>query len=385
MRPPLSGIKVVELAVALAAPSAAAVLGDWGAEVLKVEPLTGDPQRFNTQNAYFQLDNRGKRSLSIDVKTEVGRDVLLRLLDDADVFVTNIRPSALQRLGFDHDTISARCPRLVYAVVSGYGLTGAAADKAGYDIGAYWSRAGVAGALAGPGEPPVPRPAFGDHQTAIALVAAVSTALFERERTGEGRLVSTSLVRAGAWAISSDLTAHMSGENPEPGLRRVLYNPLLGCYQAGDGRWFWLLGLEATRHWPGVAAAIGREDLLTDERFDSFGGLITNRFELVEILDVAFAAHPMAEWEKRFAEHDVWWDPVQDFDAVVADPVMHEAGAFRQMQGGRTLVTPPADVGAELGEVAQAPELGQHTEEVLLELGFDWDDITALKEQGVIP
>src|SRR5690242_5081044 len=133
MRPPLSGIKVVELAVALAAPSAAAVLGDWGAEVLKVEPLTGDPQRFNTQNAYFQLDNRGKRSLSIDVKTDVGRDVLLRLLDDADVFVTNIRPSALARLGFDHETISARCPRLVYAVVSGYGLTGAAADKAGYD------------------------------------------------------------------------------------------------------------------------------------------------------------------------------------------------------------------------------------------------------------
>ena len=386
MEPPFAGIKVVEMAVALAAPSAASVLGDWGADVLKIESLSGDTQRFNTQNAYFQLDNRGKRSLSIDVKTDEGRDVVLRLLDDADVFVTNVRPAGLARLGLDHETVSARCPRLVFAAVSGYGLHGPAADKAGYDIGAFWSRAGVAAALVGPGkEPPVLRPAFGDHTAAISLVSGIGAALIARERTGRGRLVSTSLVRTGAWVISSDLTAHMSGENPEPGLRRMLYNPMLGCYQAADGRWFWILGLEATRHWPNVAAAIGRPELVTDERFDSFGGLIANREELTAILDEAFAQHTLDEWAARFAEHDVWWDPVQDFDEVVGDPLMQAAGAFRPMKGGRTLVTPPVDVGIELGEVDQAPEMGQHTEEVLLELGYDWEGIGDLKERGIIP
>jgi crotonobetainyl-CoA:carnitine CoA-transferase CaiB-like acyl-CoA transferase len=273
---PFAGIKVVELAVALAAPSAAAVLGDWGAEVLKVEGLDGDPQRFNTQNAYFQLDNRGKRSLSVDLKTDEGLAIFHQLLDDADVLVTNIRPAGMARLGLDPESLAARYPRLVYAAVSGYGLTGPAADKAGYDIGAFWSRAGVAAALVGPGEPPVLRPGMGDHTAAISLVAAVGAALVARARTGEGRLVSTSLVRSGAWVVSSDLTAHMAGENPEPGLKRALYNPMLGCYQAGDGAWFWLLGLEATRHWPNVAAAVGRAELVDDERFDSFLGLITN-------------------------------------------------------------------------------------------------------------
>ena len=383
---PFTGIKVVELAVALAAPSAAAVLGDWGAEVLKVEGLTGDPQRFNTQNAYFQLDNRGKRSLSVDLKTDAGRAILLRLLDEADVFVTNIRPAGLARLGLDPDSVAARCPRLVYAAVSGYGLEGPAADKAGYDIGAFWSRAGVAAALVGPGvEPPVLRPGMGDHTAATSEIAAVGAALFDRARTGRGRLVSTSLVRSGAWVVSSDLAAHMAGEHPEPGLKRALYNPLLGCYQAADGGWFWLLGLEATRHWPNVAAAVGREELVADPRFDSFGGLITHRDALIAILDEEFAKHTLAEWAERFDAHDVWWDPVQDFDGVTGDPLMHAAGAFRPMEGGRTMIAPPADVGVELGEVAQAPEMGQHTEEVLLELGYDWEQIAALKEQNVIP
>jgi crotonobetainyl-CoA:carnitine CoA-transferase CaiB-like acyl-CoA transferase len=383
---PLAGIKVVELAVALAAPSAAAMLGDWGAEVLKVEGLTGDPQRFNTQNAYFELDNRGKRSLSLDLKTEEGKAILLRLLDDADVFVTNVRPGGLQRLGLDHESLAERFPRLVYAVVSGYGTTGPAADKAGYDIGAFWSRAGVAAALAGPGvEPPVLRPGMGDHTAAIALVAAVTTALFDRERTGRGRLVSTSLLRAGAHVISSDLAAHLAGENPVPGLRRALYNPMLGCYQAADGQWFWLLGLEATRHWPSVAAAVERKDLLDDERFADFLGLITNRDALIAILDEEFAKQPLEAWAERFAAHDVWWDPVQDLQDVVDDPLLHAAGVFRPMADGKTVVAPPADVGVELGEVARAPEMGQHTEEVLLELGYDWEHISGLMERGVIP
>lgn len=312
---------------------------------------------------------------------------MLNLVDQSDVFLTNIRPGGLERLGLDAGSLVGRNPRLVYGLLTGYGTDGPATGRAGYDIGAFWSRSGVAGALVGTGEPPVQRPAMGDHTAGLALVAAITTALFDRERTGQGQVVQTSLVRTGAYVISSDLAAHANGEGPEAGLRRALYNPLLACYRAGDGRWFFLLGLEATRHWPNVAAAVGREDLLLDERFSDFMGLITHRDDLIAILDEAFATRSLDEWAALFDRHDVWWDPVQSFDEVAQDPVMRQSGAFRPMAGGRTAIAAPADVGPARheSEVGAAPELGQHTEEILLELGMNWDDITGLVEHGVIP
>ncbi len=386
MNPPLAGVRVLELGIALAVPSAAAMLGDWGAEVIKVEPHAGDPQRGNTANAYFSQDNRGKRSIVLDLASDEGRAIMLTLIDRADVFVTNIRPGGLQRLGMDPASLLERNPRLIYGLLTGYGTDGPAADRAGYDIGAFWSRSGVVGALVGAGEPPVQRPAMGDHTTGLALVAAITAALFDRERTGTGRVVQTSLVRTGAYVVSSDLAAYTNGEAPEAGLRRALYNPMLACYQAGDGRWFFLLGLEATRHWPNVAAAVGRQDLLTDERFSDFFGLIRHRDDLIAILDGEFAKRPLDEWAAVFDTHDVWWDPVQSFDEVAADPIMQHAGVFRPMEGGRTAIAAPADVGAgRETEVTGAPELGQHTEEILLELGFDWEAIGGLVERRVIP
>ncbi len=395
MTGPLEGTVVLELAIALAAPSATALLGDWGAQIIKVEPLTGDPQRGNSANSYFSQDNRAKRSIALDLTSDEGRAIMLRLVERADVFVTNIRPGGLDRLGMDSVSLLAHNPRLVYAQLTGYGADGPAADRPGYDIGAFWSRSGVAGALAGTAEPPVQRPAMGDHTTGLALVAAINAALFDRERTGRGGVVSTSLVRTGAYVISSDLAAHANGEMAEAGLRRVLYNPLLGCYRAADGRWFFLLGLEATRHWPNIAAAIGREDLVGDERFADFMGLIVHAQDLIAILDEAFATRALDEWASVFEEHDVWWDPVQSFAEVVADPIMQAAGVFRRMEGERVAIAGPADVGpadrgpADRGpavaEVGAAPELGQHTEEILLELGFDWGEISALMERRVIP
>lgn len=383
---PLQGIRVVEIGVVIAGPAAAALLGDWGAEVIKVEPLEGDPARGNPAKSYFQLDNRGKRSIAVDIGSPEGLDITLSLLDGADVFVTNLRARALARLGLDPSSLTARNPRLVYASVSGYGSGGPAEDKAGYDIGAFWSRAGVAAALVGPGnEPPVSRPGMGDHTTALALVSGILGALLERERTGRGQTVSTSLMRAGTYFISSDISAFLNGDRPQSGLRRAMYNPLLACYRAGDSKWFWLLGLQAWRHWPNVLAAVGRADLLDDPRFSSFTALTAHREEAMSVLDVEFAKRPLGDWAPIFDAHDVWWDPVQDLDEVVADPVFESCGAVRPMDGGMATIAPPVDLGNhELGAATPTPETGQHTEEILLELGYSWDRIANLKEASVL-
>jgi crotonobetainyl-CoA:carnitine CoA-transferase CaiB-like acyl-CoA transferase len=226
----LEGIKVVELGVVIAGPAAAAILGDWGASVIKIEPPAGDPQRGNINQAYFELDNRGKRSMCLELKSEDGRAIIRRLIDDADVFVSNLRTEPLRRLGLDYETLAASHPRLVYASITGYGGRGPGAGKAGYDIGAYWSRAGLAMALTPRGEvPPVGRPGMGDHTAGLAAAAGVAAALYARERTGRGQHITTSLLRAGTYTLSSDLTSALQGFAALPGMRRMQFNPLLGC------------------------------------------------------------------------------------------------------------------------------------------------------------
>ncbi|HEX4019167.1 MAG TPA: CaiB/BaiF CoA-transferase family protein [Frankiaceae bacterium] len=383
---PLDGVRVVELGVVIAGPAAAAMLGDWGADVIKVEPHAGDPHRSNTVTAYFELDNRNKRSICLDLKAREGREILLRLLENADVFVTNFRPAALAGLGLDYASLSARFPRLVYAAVTGYGQ--AAPEKAGYDIGAFWSRAGVAMALTPEGDaPPVSRPGLGDHPTGLAMAAGIAAALFQRERTGAGSLVETSLLRTGLYVLGSDLIVEMDGARPVRGLRRALYNPLLACYQSQDGKWFWLLGLQGDRFWPGLTRALGRPDLLVDPRFSNHGELVRHRDELIPLLDEIFSAWSMENLAAAFAREDVWWDPIQDFHDVVADPMNAAAGAFPQIDGSsRRTVASPIDFGGELpGQASRAPETGEHTEQLLLDLGYEWDDIARLQQERVIP
>jgi crotonobetainyl-CoA:carnitine CoA-transferase CaiB-like acyl-CoA transferase len=382
---PLDGVRVVELGVVIAGPAAAAILADWGADVVKVEPREGDPQRGNTEPAYFGLDNRGKRSVALDLKTTEGRDVVLALIERADVVVTNLRSSALERLGLDWATVSARFPRLVYAAITGYG-TGDP-DRPGYDMGAFWSRAGTALALTPKGgEPPFQRPGMGDHITAVNAAAGICAALLARSRTGTGQLVSTSLLRAGTYVIGSDLAVLARGGRPGTRARRFMGNPLLGSYRAGDDRWFWLLGVQSGRHWPSVARAIGRPDLADDPRYADPGQLVANRRAAMELLDEAFSARPLAEWEVVFAREDVWYERVQSPEEALADPVLAAAGAFRDTEdGGRTVATPVDFSTIQAGPAPRAPEAGEHTEEVLLELGWTWADMSGLKDRGVIP
>jgi crotonobetainyl-CoA:carnitine CoA-transferase CaiB-like acyl-CoA transferase len=383
---PLEGIRVVELGVVIAGPATAAILADWGADVVKLEPREGDPQRGNLQRAYFGLDNRGKRSLALDLKTEEGRELALALLERADVFVTNLRPSALSRLGLDGPTLAERFPRLVHAGITGYGA-GSEADRPGYDMGAFWSRAGTALALTPPGgEPPFQRPGMGDHSTAVATAAGICAALLARERTGRGQQVSTSLLRTGVYFNGSDLAVLASGQRAGTRARRVMGNPLLGAYRSADDQWFWLLGVQSGRHWPSVARAIERPDLVADPRFAEPAQLVRNRRAAMVVLDKAFGARPFADWVDVFRREDVWYERVQSPEEAVDDPGLIEAGAFRETEdGGRTVATPVDFSAVVPGPAPRAPESGEHTEEVLLELGWTWEELTGLKDRGVIP
>jgi crotonobetainyl-CoA:carnitine CoA-transferase CaiB-like acyl-CoA transferase len=401
MAGPLEGIRVVELGVWVAGPSAGGVLADWGAEVVKIEPPTGDPFRGLyvhaagvdiPANPPFELDNRGKRSVVLDLANEAARPLLARLLEDADVFLTNVRASALARLDLGWESVHARHPRLVYGHVTGYGDAGPDADRPAYDVGAFWARSGIAAALTGPdGEPPMQRGAMGDHTAGMTLAGGIAAALLARERTGRGQLVSTSLLRVGAFVLGWDLNATLRlGIRATPFQRTEMPNPVINAYRAGDGRWFWLLGLQGQRHWPDLLAAVEREAWLTDERFATMPARREHAAELVRLLDEIFASRPLADWAERFDRVGMWWAPMLTTEEVVTDPQAHAAGVFvdvPQPEGeAAPAVATPCDFSGTPWHVTRAsPECGQHTEEVLLELGYDWEEIARLKEQGAIP
>jgi len=397
---PMEGIRVVEVGMWVAGPSAAAVLGDWGADVVKIEPPDGDPFRglisaFGAEGSSppFELDNRNKRSMGLNLSHPEGRRIAARLVEEADVFVTNARPVALERAGLDYATMSARNPRLVYASISGYGVEGEDRDRAAYDVGAFWSRAGVAASLTPDGaDLPYQRGGMGDHMAGMAAAGAVAAALLARERTGKGQLVSTSLLRIGMYMIGWDISMSLRLGIPAiPMTVKAPPNPLINAYTAGDGRRFWLLGLQADRHWPDVLRAIDRPQWADDARFGSIQARWQHSAELVAELDAVFATRPLAEWAGIFDREDVWWAPVQHAHEVVTDRQAHAAGGFVDVpatDGGEPvkMVASPVDFhGTPWAPRTMPPEFAQHTEEVLLELGYDWDQIIELKDAGAIP
>jgi crotonobetainyl-CoA:carnitine CoA-transferase CaiB-like acyl-CoA transferase len=394
---PMQGVKVLEVAAWIAAPAASGILADWGAEVIKVEPCNGDPFRGIVTlgsagiNPAFELDNRGKRGMAMDVNTPQGHELLLELISHSDVFITNLRPSTLEDWRIDPATLLELFPALVYGNVTGFGHDGPHRDRPSYDIGGFWARSGGAAAHTVDGQaPPTLRGAYGDHMTAMSLAGGIAAALFERGRTGRGRHVTTSLVRTGVYSVGQDTNVMLRAgiTFPMGSPREVAGNPMLNCYRASDGRWFWLLGLQPDRHWPTVLGAVDRLDLLSDPRFASLAERRAHSAELVAELDTAFATRPRDEWEAIFAEHGVWYEPVLSIGETVVDPIVVGSGAFVEVpgpDGPMPAVATPVDFpGSPIDPLRPPPRLGEHTDEILLELGHDWDTIIEWKAGGVV-
>jgi crotonobetainyl-CoA:carnitine CoA-transferase CaiB-like acyl-CoA transferase len=393
---PLAGVRVIELAHWMAGPAACGILADWGADVIKVEPHGGEPMRHiwgsmganpDAPNGAFLSANRGKRSVELDVRAEAGRGALEALLRTADVLVTNLRPAALRRLGLDPAEVAERFPRLVYCSLTAYGWGGPDEERAGYDLAAFFGRTGIAHEITTQGQPPAPlMQGIGDTFAAMTSVAGILAALHERERTGSGRFVEASLLRTGMWALAGELGVQALGGRPRPPYpRENCPTPIYNSYRTADDRWFFLVGVQAARHLPRVLAAIGRTDLLEDERFASARAVSKNRRDFIPILDAAFAEHPLDHWREIFDVHDVWWAPVQTPAEVVADPQARAMGAWIRIEGAEVDGRPVESVDAPVrfGGVARTdapppPRSGQHTAEVLAELGYDEATIAAV-------
>ena len=400
----LKGVRVVELGLWVAGPAAAGILADWGAEVIKVEMPSGDPMRklFSALSGSkearcppFDLYNRGKKSIAFDINAPDGRKMMEKLLATADVFVTNMRPQFLERAGLDPATLQARYPRLVYASLTAYGLEGPDRDAPGYDMAAFSGRSGMAErATPAGGQPPILPGGLGDNVSAMSLVSGICAALFQRERSGKGQLVATSLLRTGIYSIGMDVSSRMGlGRAASPPPRTKPQNPLMNLYCAGDGKWFWLVGAESERHWPVIARAIGREDMIEDERFKTPRDRRRNSTALVAEIDAALAKRSRDEWSVVFREQDVWWAPVSSIDEVIVDPQAVAAGAFVRVPEATGAAPPeeangvatPVDFSATpAGPAGAPPAVSADAEALLRELGYAADDIQRLRDNKVL-
>jgi crotonobetainyl-CoA:carnitine CoA-transferase CaiB-like acyl-CoA transferase len=399
---PLEGVRVVEVAGWMAAPGAAALMADMGADVVKVEPLRGDPMRGATRqpqvpegqppiDAAFQMDNRGKRSIAVAINEQRGADLVRRLAARSDVFLCNLLPSRQARFGLDAATLLGLNPRLVHATLTGYGPGGPDAARPGYDLTAFFGRGAVLDAMSEPDNPAPPRlrPAQGDHTAALALFGGVLAALRLVEATGEGQVVDVSLLAAAAWTMSSDLSATLvDGVTPTPQGRIARPHALHGGFRCADRRWI-LLFMPEPHWWPRFCEAVGRAGWIDDERFATRGARAANMPELTRLMDEVFATRPLSEWCALFDERGFIWGPASTVSEFAADEQAAADGLFPEIGDAsgrrfRTVRAPLRLQGGDVGPRGPAPEVGEHTTAVLTEVGVTGDDLTTLIGDGVI-
>ena len=393
-----SGLKVVDMASFIAGPGAAVILSDFGADVVKVEPPTGDtwrigykipPQPAAEDNYPWHLNNRNKRGLALNLKAPEAREVVRRLVEWADVLIVNTPHPARKKLGLEYDDVKAWNPRLIYADVTGFGEAGPDAHLPGFDITAYWARSGLLSLTRDAGAPPtLPVSGSGDHATAVGLFSAIVTGLYRRERTGQGSYVSTSLLAAGVWAGAVSVQAALAGGAFYPlHDRRKPANATFNVYQAGDDTWF--LIVMTPDKWTAFMTAIAQPDIAADPRFADPAGQKANATELPAPLDAVFASEPMAHWAEVLDAAGVTFGVVRGPADVIHDPQLAANNIVVPLEGAggklTSTVSSPIEVhGVTKRPAHRAPELGEHNEEVLREIGFDSAQIADLADRQVI-
>jgi crotonobetainyl-CoA:carnitine CoA-transferase CaiB-like acyl-CoA transferase len=399
------GVKIIEFGHFLLVPTATAILADWGADVIKIEnfKVGGDPVRFPQAiegqpppaeikpSIWFHYFNRNKRGIGLDVMSQRGREILYKLVEKADVFATNFDPRAIERAKADYDTLSKINPKLVYCQCTGYGTLGPDKHKPGFDYAAWWARSGMMDRIsAADAEPRPQRPGLGDNLASPAIAGAIAAALFCRERTGVGQKVEINLYHYATWGLSFDIgTALNQGVNLKQTDRRTVTNALWNCYQAKDGKWIMLVMPQTDRYWPSFCKAIGKPEWEKDPRFDSHMKRMEQNTYLIPALSQIIGSKTAAEWETIAQEYDLVLGRIQTPVEVANDPQAWENEFFAEMAYSSDVrfkvINSPMKFSKTPATVRSlAPELGQHTEEVLLELGYTWDDMAEFKNQGVI-
>ena len=395
----LEGIRVIEMGQVIAVPATGAILADMGAEVIKLEPLSGEMLRGIKRcqgletgpiNWAFELLNRNKKGLALELKKDAGLEVLYKLVRTADVFVSNYESDALRKLKMDYATLSNVNPKLVYATINGYGSAGPDRNERGYDQAAAWARSGMMYLIGEEGSPPVlQREGMMDNVSGTHIAVGILAALLHRVKTGKGQELEASLYHCGVWTISGDIQKALGGQVPVKSKRTQAQNPLSNNYRTKDNRWICFANLQSDKAWPDFCRLIGKPELENDPRFESFSKRTQHCELLINIIDGVLSSRTLEDWMEIFRGSSVIHGRVQTPAEVVNDPQALANNFFSEVdfsaKGKIKLVNTPVKFHQDPSSIRTvAPEIGQHTEDILLEMGYTWDDLSRLKDDHII-